>query len=108
MLSGQVLSGKFGEALDVRVERAVGEKAQETWQDNRVVEPPGLDVGLADHHDARPCSRLEMAFHCRQRHGLVLGDEFGLLIAGRERHQQARHESCCRADAQEDPRLFPI
>ena len=93
MLSGQRSSGNSFRPLHVLVERPVREEAEEARDHDRVVEPPLLDVGLADHHDAGPGLALEVALHRRQRHRLVTGDELRLLVARRERDQHARHEA---------------
>ena len=89
---GPLVLGELVQALDVAVERPVGEEAQEPGHDDRVVEPPLLDVGLADDRDAGVRPALEVPLHRGERDRLVPGDELRLLVAGRERDQHARDE----------------
>src|SRR5271168_1496142 len=70
----------------------IGQKTQCAGQLDRIVEPPGRDIGLPDHRDTRVGSAHEFTFHCRERYRLVPSDHLGLLVAGWKGNQNGRDE----------------
>ena len=78
----------------------IGQKTQCAGQFDRIVEPPGRDIGLPDHRDTRVGSAHELAFHCSERYRLVPSDHLGLLVARWKGNQKGRDEPSPRSRAQ--------
>ena len=85
---------------------AVGEKAEGARDLDRVVEPPGRDIGLPDQRDAGHGTADESALHGRQSHRLVIANHLGLLVAGRERHKNGGNQPDDGSSAQIHSRLL--
>ena len=89
---GPRLLGKLVQSVHVAAKVAVGEKAEGARDLDRVVEPPGRNIGLPDQRDAGHGTADESALHGRQCHRLVLAHHLGLLVAGRERHKNGGNQ----------------
>ncbi len=108
MLSGQSDLRVLVQAVDVALERPVGEKAQRPGDHDRIVQPPQFDIRLADHRDSGQLAADELAFHGGERDGLMPADHLGLLVAGRKGHQQRRNKTCERPIPEPKPRLIGV
>ncbi len=78
----------------------ISQKTQSAGHLDRIVEPPGRDIGLPDHRDTRPGSAHELTFHCSERYRLVPSDHLGLLVTRWKGNKKGGDEPGARSRAE--------
>ncbi len=94
--------GKTIEPADLRHPLAIGEEAERARNDQRVIEPPVLHIGLAEDGQRRAFLADEQSFHGREGDRLIARDQNTLHVPGRVKLEQGSDHSDDDSGAQED------
>ena len=101
-----VFLGKRVEAANLRAPAAVGQHAQHAGDLERIVDFALHFIGLAHQKQRRSRLAVEQAFHGRQSHRLIVGNQFALLIARGKDLQDAEDAAGDHADLDKDTAIL--
>lgn len=101
-----LIFGEGVQAFHFRLPGAVGKKTGRVGNNERIVDPALIDIGLTDQYDGRSWLAFKQGFHSRQGYRLVVCDQDALSVAGwkqlqdtedQPRDHSQSHKKCGRA-----------